>query len=292
MKKKTRFLILLSILVVFLLGTIKLSHGKTNQGSNIFAKSDVDANKLEKLNKVLNSEVKKYKSTNINISVKYKGKTITVTNNETAVYPTASVVKVSIAVQILHTYGSPNELSDTAKNNMALMMEQSDNNAATWLLTEGLGSKSALKSVFNSLDMTNSVINSTYWGLTTIPANDQIKVLDAVFNKDNSYLNSQSQEYLQNLMNNVEDEQNWGISKGSESNNVYVKNGWLNVDSSYDPNQGSKNRQTWIINSIGHIEASDGNDYNVAIMTNNNDTEESGIALVEHFGKKIHNILK
>ena len=81
-------------------------------------------------------------------------------------------------------------------------------------------------------------------------------------------------------MSNVESDQQWGISTGS--NNFALKNGWLDQD------DGSGK---WIINSIGRVNGSQDNDYTIAVYTDNNSSMNSGEKLVEKLARSTKNIL-
>ncbi|MGN1284400.1 MAG: penicillin-binding protein, partial [Candidatus Limosilactobacillus intestinavium] len=117
------------------------------------------------------------------------------------------------------------------------------------------------------------------WGMTTTTPADQIKLLNNIF-FSSTKLSDSSRNYIQHLMSNVESDQQWGISAGS--NNFALKNGWLDQD------DGSGK---WIINSIGRVNGSQDNDYTIAVYTDNNSSMNSGEKLVEKLARSTKNIL-
>jgi hypothetical protein len=68
--------------------------------------------------------------------------------------------------------------------------------------------------------------------------------------------------------------QRWGVpdAAGSQATAVYVKNGWMTRST-----EGGK----WVINSIGRI-VEPGHDWLIAVLSNYNPTQSSGIMLVQH----------
>ena len=126
--------------------------------------------------------------------------------------------------------------------------------------------------------MSNTHANEA-WGMTTTTPADQIKLLNNIF-FSSTKLSDSSRNYIQHLMSNVESDQQWGISAGS--NNFALKNGWLDQD------DGSGK---WIINSIGRVNGSQDNDYTIAVYTDNNSSMNSGEKLVEKLARSTKNIL-
>ena len=126
--------------------------------------------------------------------------------------------------------------------------------------------------------MSNTHANEA-WGMTTTTPADQIKLLNNIF-FSSTKLSDSSRNYIQHLMSNVESDQQWGISTGS--NNFALKNGWLDQD------DGSGK---WIINSIGRVNGSQDNDYTIAVYTDNNSSMNSGEKLVEKLARSTKNIL-
>src|SRR5580693_1254723 len=173
----------------------------------------------------------------------------------------ASVVKATILAALLywrqHTHTS---LTSTEKHEATLMIEYSDNNAATYLWND-VG-HTRLNQFIKAAIMTETELNSGgYWGLSEITARDELQ-LTRLLTEHNSVLADASRAYELNLMNHVVSYERWGVPAGAPSGlTVYVKNGWLN-----DP-------VLWVINSIGAIEGH-GRDYKMAILTYGNPSEQ------------------
>jgi hypothetical protein len=170
----------------------------------------------------------------------------------------ASVVKATILAALLywrqHTHTS---LTSKEKHEATLMIEYSDNNAATYLWND-VG-HTRLNQFIKAATMTETELNSGgYWGLSEITAREH-----------NSVLTDSSRAYELNLMNHVVSYERWGVPAGAPSGlTVCVKDGWLN-----DP-------VLWVINSIGAIEGH-GRDYKMAILTYSNPSEQYGINTVQ-----------
>ena len=180
----------------------------------------------------------------------------------------ASVVKATILAALLywrqHTHTS---LTSTEKHEATLMIEDSDNDAATYLWND-VG-HTRLNQFTKAATMTETELNSGgYWGLSEITARDELQLM-RLLTEHNSVLTDSSRAYELNLMNHVVSYERWGVPAGAPSGlTVYVKNGWLN-----DPVK-------WVINSIGAIEGH-GRNYKMAILTYNNPSEQYGINTVQ-----------
>lgn len=194
----------------------------------------------------------------------------------TTTFDTASIVKVSVLTELLKQKQDSNTtLTASEKAYAVKMIEDSDNDATTYLLNNQMGGYTATQALFDDIKMTQSTANADAWGNTQTTATDQVKLLNAIYYNTGNYLSTASRKYIKTLMANVEDTQDWGVSAGATS--YHVKNGWLNASDG-----------TWRVNSIGHIE--DG-DYTIAVLTNNNSDETAGIDLIESLAKVTHDIL-
>lgn len=137
--------------------------------------------------------------------------------------------------------------------------------------------KGGLQETFDKLGMTDSKAHEE-WGLSTTTPSDQLKLLNAIFYSSN-LLSTSQQSYVRNLMQNVESDQQWGISAGST--NFYLKNGWLDEDDG------------WIINSIGYIPGNNGasDSYTIAVYTDDNSSMQNGENTIEKLAKSTSKIL-
>ena len=200
---------------------------------------------------------------------------ITLRDSNQDTFPTASVVKVSVLANLLSQHEAANEtLTDDQQALATAMIEDSDNDATTNLLYQ-MGGYAAPDDLFNALSMNGSKMDVAAWGSSTTTAPDQVILLRNIFYQSN-ILSSNSQQFAQKLMSQVEPSQRWGITAGVPSDaKMALKNGWLPDDDG------------WIVNSIGHIKNKQTN-YVIAVLTNGSDTEEDGINLIEKLSKQTY----
>lgn len=193
--------------------------------------------------------------------------TIQLSNDATtSTHATASIIKATILTQVLHQAEQQGTALTTAESEQATeMIENSSNDAATYFLQTILGGYGATDQLFSALAMTDSSADTEAWGLTQTTANDQLKLLNTIF-YNSAYLSTADQAYIQSLMGQVSAEQSWGVSTGSAS--WQLKNGWLT-------DEGNT-----MINSIGHVTTTGGNDYTIAVLTDQNESEATGQALI------------
>jgi hypothetical protein len=153
------------------------------------------------------------------------------------------------------------------------MIENSDDDSASALY--GIdGGAEEISEANDSFGLRDTVVGTSgYWGLTTTTAADQIRLLRQVFTSS-SVLSPASRDYIQSLMSQVESDQQWGVPAAADAGTRFmVKNGWL------------PNPDLWEINSIGEV-THDGQRMLVAVLSDDNETENGGISLVEDIAKK------
>jgi Beta-lactamase enzyme family len=190
-------------------------------------------------------------------------------------FDSASVVKAIILAALLRWHqetGKP--LSSTEKHEATLMITQSDNDAATYLWNEvGM---TRLQHFLNLAKMSATELGQDgYWGLTQLTAHDEMLLL-RLLTGPNSVLSSYSRSYELGLMAQVIPSQRWGTPAGAPGYvTVHVKNGWL------PDNTG------WHINSIGAF-TGDGRNYMMAVLTDDNPTENYGINTIQAVAKLVH----
>ncbi|MER7725969.1 serine hydrolase [Streptomyces sp. NPDC096323] len=189
-----------------------------------------------------------------------------------ATYDTASIVKVDIlAALLLRTQDEGRALTAGERAHAVAMIERSDNESATALLT-AVGGASGLDAANERLGLTATTA-ATAWGLTRTTAADQLTLLEAVFGTDaDAELSQESRKYLRGLMAQVEADQRWGVSAAGSDG--ALKNGWM-------PRTATG---LWNINSIGRVTA-DGRTCLVAVLSAGQPAKEAGIALVESVAK-------
>lgn len=203
--------------------------------------------------------------------------TITLNNQPSATHTTASIVKVGFLTQLLHQAQASNTtLTTTQADEATRAIENSDNDAAT-ALYDDIGASSGVTTLFTNLKMTGSAAGVNGWAATTTTATDQLTLLNQIF-YSGDYLSTKSKAYIKNLMANVESDQQWGVSAGAKA--CQLKNGWrLNNDN------------TWIVNSIGHLGTGD-QSCTIAVLTDDNQSLESGEKLVEKLAKASGDVLE
>ena len=92
----------------------------------------------------------------------------------------------------------------------------------------------------------------------------------------NSVLTASSRSYQLGLMAKVIPGQRWGTPAGAPAGvTVHVKNGWLPDDTG------------WHINSIGAFTGK-GKDYMIAVLTDDNPSEQYGIDTIERVARLVH----
>lgn len=193
-------------------------------------------------------------------------------------YYNASIVKVSLLANFLtnHNINNNSNYAYQAK----LMITQSDNTAATYLYKLG-GGAYGLQNFYRSMGMNNTFVNyNNYWGLTKTSASDQLKLLNSIYYQQN-ILTPSKLSVITSLTAQVNPSQRWGVGNVIGAN-VQVKNGWLPLG-----NDGYSNA---VINSLGHIK-NDKVDYTLAILSNGNYNQGTGIRLANQIGLASYNAL-
>lgn len=189
-------------------------------------------------------------------------------------FHTASTIKVAVLASVLQQNNGNLDAHgrELAKN----MIEHSDNDSTTSLISNYLGGTSNFQKQVNKFQMTNTHIKYS-WGMSTTTPTDQVKLLNNIFFQP-STLSKSSRDYIKYLMQNVESDQQWGISAGS--NSYAIKNGWL-----------TQSDGKWMINSIGYVDGPGDNNYTIAVYTDNNSTMNSGEKLVESLARATRKVM-
>ncbi|MFI6036599.1 serine hydrolase [Streptomyces sp. NPDC051315] len=192
----------------------------------------------------------------------------------TAAFDTASIVKVDIlAALLLQAQDDGRLLTAQEKAYATAMIENSDNDSAS-ALWRAIGKAGGLDAANERFGLTDTEGGADMlWGLTRTTAVDQLTLLRQVFG-DDSELSEASQAYLRALMGQIAAGQRWGVSAAADGSSWALKNGWL-------PRTATG---LWDVNSIGRVTV-DGGDFLVAVLSDGNATQETGIALVEAAAK-------
>ena len=192
-------------------------------------------------------------------------------------FDSASIVKAIILAALLRWHqqtGKP--LSAWEKSEAALMITQSDNDAATALWNElGLGN---LQHFLNLAGMGETQLGQDgEWGLTQVTAHDEMMLLKLLTAR-NSVLDAYSRSYQLGLMAHVVNWESWGVTAGTPSGVTrHVKNGWL------------PDATGWHIDSIGTF-SGHGKDYMIVVLSDNtdmDDDEQYGISTIEDVARLV-----
>jgi hypothetical protein len=187
---------------------------------------------------------------------------------------TASIVKVDILATLLYQVQRAGQAPTAAEQAVATtMIENSDNDSASDLYAQDNGPQgiATANHVFGLRETT--VGTGGYWGLTSTTPDDQVRLLRTIFTRP-SALTPGSQGYIKGLMSHVETDQQWGVPAAADPGTGFmVKNGWL------------PNPTLWEVNSIGDI-VHDHQRMLIAVLSDDNTGEYSGIALIEEVARK------
>jgi beta-lactamase class A len=190
-------------------------------------------------------------------------------------FDSASIVKAIILAALLRWHqetGTP--LSSWEQGEATLMITQSDNDAATDLWDEvGM---SRLQHFLDLAQMNQTRLGEDgFWGLTQVTAHDEMLLLK-LLTRPNSVLTAASRDYQLGLMAQVISSQRWGTPAGAPGDvTVHVKNGWLPDGSG------------WHVNSIGAFTGT-GRNYLIAVLTDENASEQEGIDTIEAVAQAVH----
>ncbi len=199
---------------------------------------------------------------------------------------TASIVKVEImGTALAEAAAAGRALSAAEAGLMTAMIENSDNKSATTLLAQ-VGGPSAIGRFDRSVGMTHTTPSTLAfipgttlpgWGLTTTTALDEVTIVSR-FAYPNPFLSDAARAYGLRLMENVEADQNWGVTGGVPAGTtVALKNGWVPIPPS----------NYWQVNSIGWI-SGHGRNYVLAVLTDGNPSQPYGIATIEAIARAVY----
>jgi beta-lactamase class A len=261
-----------------------VAHAVVAATTHTLTASPVLASKQSPIDSLLTSSWKqalaaKLPDGNVDIAVYDKSTGITAHySNASGTFNSASVAKLSI-LEVLLLQNQQQNISGLTTDQLSEadpMIENSDDNAAT-NLWDSIGQGDALNAFYQEIGATGS-ISSDHWGLTQTTALDQLKVMNQVA-YPGGLLSVASADQANEIMNCIESDQLWGVSAGVPPDvSIQLKDGWLDYD------------QGWNVNSVGHVHG-DGQDYTIAVLTNNNSTEQDGINTVEALSNATWNAL-
>jgi hypothetical protein len=197
-----------------------------------------------------------------------------------APFDTASIVKVDIlAALLLQAQEEGRELTAAERSQARAMIRQSDNASAS-VLWRKIGRAPGLNAANRQLGLSSTEGGpGVHWGLTQTTAEDQVRLLRAVFGSEgkgssdaSAGLNEESRAFIRGLMSEIAAGQDWGVSVAGSR--WALKNGWLRRSTT----------RLWDINSIGQVTVH-GRRYLISVLSGDNASMRSGISRVERAAK-------
>ena len=193
----------------------------------------------------------------------------------------ASVDKVAIVASLLykHQRAGQSRLRGAERSWARAAIMQSDNDAAGKLF-HAAGGQPGLARFEHAARMIETRLDpSGYWGDTRSSAVGQVSLMQAL--TSDSVLHAPQRNYLLGLMRHVSGDQRWGIGAGARGASVIaIKDGW-----------GTRPRRSWRVNSIGNVH-NRSHDYNIALMSDGNPTEQYGIRTISAIARSINSVLR
>lgn len=212
----------------------------------------------------------KSRSSNVSVAVYDESNGQTYLYHPNLRFDTASIVKAIIMADLLHqSTVTSRPLTPYEQDLMTPMIEYSNNNDASQLW-DLAGRFKGIQQFLTTAGMDQTTPGRYgYWGLTQTSAFDEVKLISD-YAYPNRLIGNSQRAYGLNLMEHVVSWEHWGVSGGIPNGvTVALKNGWLPIGS-----------RGWEINSIGYIDGQ-GRNYVVAVLTDNNGTEDYGITTIE-----------
>ena len=191
---------------------------------------------------------------------------------------TASIVKVAIvAALLLEAQREGRDLSATERALAREAITVSGNDAAT-ALWHRIGGGPGLARALGRLGLRDTEPGpGTAWGATTTSASDQVRLLAALTGPGGP-LDDGRRRHLLGLMEDVVDEQAWGVSAAAGEGGTWaLKNGWL-------PRE--VHGGAWTVNSIGVV-GDGGRAYLLAVLSDRQVSMGAGVRAVEHVSRLV-----
>ncbi|MEU2861353.1 serine hydrolase [Streptomyces mirabilis] len=189
-------------------------------------------------------------------------------------YDSASVVKVTIMEATLQRADElQRSLTEWERANVQPMIMTSDNTAAQHLWND-LG-RTYLGRFLDRVGTRRTELGPAgYWGLTRTTAADQMRLLGVLSNAG-SFLKSRA--YGLKLLNQVREDQRWGVPAGMPRKlQAHIKNGWL-----------PRSTHGWRVHSVGVFTGSD-RTYRIVVLSHDNPTMAYGVRTIERIAQVVH----
>ncbi|CAL9382767.1 serine hydrolase [Nocardiopsis dassonvillei] len=195
-----------------------------------------------------------------------------------AEFDAASVGKVVVLGALLRTaMDEDRELTAEERDLATAMITVSDNDAAT-----ELRNRVGAERIQRFLDLAGMDATEPdpegYVGLMGTTVSDQLTLL-RLLRTDNDVLGREERGFALGLMGDVIGEQRWGVPSGAPADaEVHLKNGWL-------PHTGT---DLWRVHSIGGFRGTPVGDYDIVVLTDDNDGMRYGVDTVESVAAEVH----
>ncbi|WP_047868129.1 serine hydrolase [Nocardiopsis sp. RV163] len=195
-----------------------------------------------------------------------------------AEFDAASVGKVVVLGALLRTaMDEERELTAEERDLATAMITVSDNDAAT-----ELRNRVGAERIQRFLDLAGMDATKPdpegYVGLMGITVSDQLTLL-RLLRTDNDVLGGEERGFALGLMGDVIGEQRWGVPSGAPADaEVHLKNGWLpHTDTGL-----------WRVHSVGGFRDTPVGDYDIVVLTDDNDGMRYGVDTVESVAAEVH----
>lgn len=199
-----------------------------------------------------------------------------------AEFPLASVAKVPIMLTALSQVDrAGRSLNDYELELLTQMITVSDNIDA-YTLWDAVGGADEVADYLSTIGIDGIVPNGRYWGESRARAIDLAETLAMLVN--GAILSESSTVVARNLLEGVDEAQDWGVPFGAVTDSattvVGVKNGW------YLAPDG------WRVNSAGYVLSDDDElEYSIAVLSNEQPSLEYGIETIEGLSRLLHPLL-
>ncbi len=192
--------------------------------------------------------------------------------NEETVITTASVVKVSILAALL-LESTPLSGADQRLAKPMMQLSLNPETARLWSRAGGVRGLTAADAQFGA----RSTAHTAAFGATRTTAKDRSQVAAGLLGGAGP-LGGAAQEQAWAIMRGVHPAQQWGVTAGvGVGFEVVNKNGFY-------PLTGAG----WQIGSTGYVGDPDGGGYAITVLTDRNDTQAEGVALVEAIAQRVN----
>ena len=205
-----------------------------------------------------------------------------VTTHQTYIYRpgirevTASMVKIDILAVLLWQCQNEHRALTAKEQRLATKMIEASDNKSAQSLWVTIGQLPTIATFNDDIHFTQTITNWD-WGFVETTPRDQLELLKTIV-LPNPYLDPASQQYEQNLMENVAVYERFGIPTGVPANaTVGVKDGWF-----------LEKTTGWQVNSAGYVHL--GRTYYLAvIMTAPRPSEAYGREVVNRVAQAFWN---